>query len=50
MRELTKEESESLFPTECHFKVVGRDVIGRQKDVGQLLVDTDLEGEAVQPG
>ena len=50
MRELTKAESESLFPTECHFKVICLDLIGIHKNLNQVLVDTGLQGDAFQPG
>jgi putative lipoic acid-binding regulatory protein len=50
MRELTKEESESLFPTECHFKVICLDLIGIHKSLNNVLGDIGLEGVAFQPG
>jgi len=50
MRELTKEESESLFPAECHFKVICLDLIGIHKNLNQVLIDIGLEDVAFQPG
>ncbi|MBT5925180.1 MAG: DUF493 domain-containing protein [Verrucomicrobia bacterium] len=50
MRELTKKESESLFPTECHFKVICLDLIGIHKSLNNVLIEVGLEGVAFQPG
>lgn len=50
MRELTKEESESLFPTECHFKVICLDLIGIHKNLNNVLESIGLDGVAFQPG
>ncbi len=50
MRELTKEESESLFPAECHFKVICLDLIGIHKNLNNILLEVGFEGVAFQPG
>jgi putative lipoic acid-binding regulatory protein len=49
MRELTKEEKESLFPAECHFKVICMDLMGIHKNLNLALVEIGLEDIAFQP-
>jgi putative lipoic acid-binding regulatory protein len=50
MRELTKEESESLFPAKCHFKVICLDLMGIHKNLNLALVEIGLGDIAFQPG
>lgn len=50
MRELTKDEKESLFPAKCHFKVICLDLLGIHKNLNLALVEVGLVDVAFQPG
>jgi putative lipoic acid-binding regulatory protein len=50
MRDLTNEERESLFPAECHVKVIALDLAGLQEELNRVLADCGFEREAFHPG
>ena len=43
MRDLTPEEREALFPTECHFKVIAWDREGVEDRLNQTLADLGVD-------
>ena len=47
---VTDEEFEDLFPTDCHFKVIAVDLAGVHKQLNQTLVDLGFKDIAFQPG
>ena len=50
MRELTIEELESIFPAECHFKVIAMNLIGIHKRLNEVLMELGINDCAFQPG
>ena len=50
MRALTDEERESLFPAECHVKVIALDREGLQNQLNDVLHEFGFAHEIFQPG
>ena len=50
MTDLTKEELNQLFPAECHFKVICRDLSDVHKNLNKALAKVGLTDIAFQPG
>ena len=49
MRRPTQQDFESLFPAECHFKVIAVDLVGMHRNLNQCLIELGLDDHAFQP-